>query len=731
MRSKLTAFLGLYLLFFQGYSQIINPTHWTLSASKTSVKAGEVIDLVFKITLDGDWHLYSNDFSKDIGPKPGVFTFKKDPAYELLGKTTPIGAEEIFDEIFEGKVRLFHKKAEFRQKVRILSSIASISGSYETQACSDKIGKCVDVDDDFSFGPFSVKGAAAPVKGSKPIKPTGMVEGDNDPTQARNGNNREEISTSANKGDSCFICCKSSPISSESHQTDKASVDSPTAGSVSFLDIDKVDPLGWGNKKIQAEEAEDNLWAFFIAAFISGLAALLTPCVFPMIPMTVTFFTRQSKSRAEGIRKASLYGLSIIVLYVLIGTIVSRINGPEFANFISTHWIPNLFFFLIFLIFGLSFLGLFEIVLPSSVVNMADKQSDKGGIYGIFFMAFTIVLVSFSCTGPIVGTILVNSAGGAVLKPIVGMFGYSLAFALPFTLFAIFPQWLSSLPKSGGWLNSVKVVLGFIELAFALKFLSIPDLSYHWGILNRDIYLSFWIVIFSMMGFYLLGKIRLPHDSHMEKVPVLRLSLAVVVFSFVVYMVPGMWGAPLRLLSGYLPPESTQEFTLNKSTVTSDKTKICSQPIHKSFLHLPHEINGYFDIRQALACAREQNKPIFIDFTGHGCVNCRKMEDNVWSNPEVLKRLKSDFVVTALYGDDKTELPQADWFTSPFDQKVKKTIGKQNSDFQVRYFNSNTQPLYVILRPDGTLATSPKSYDPDINAFVEFLDKGKLGAVKP
>jgi thiol:disulfide interchange protein DsbD len=425
-----------------------------------------------------------------------------------------------------------------------------------------------------------------------------------------------------------------------------------------------------------------------------------------------------------------MYGLSIVLLYVLIGTAVSRINGPEFANFVSTHWVPNVFFFLVFLLFGLSFLGLFEIVLPSSLVNMADRQSDKGGIYGIFFMAFTIVLVSFSCTGPIVGSILVESAGGAVLKPIIGMLGYSLAFALPFTLFAIFPQWLTGLPKSGGWLNSVKVVLGFLELAFALKFLSIADLAYHWHLLDREVYLAAWIVIFSLMGFYLLGKIRLPHDSVMEKIPVMRLALAILVFSFVVYMIPGMWGAPLRALSGYLPPESTQDFRWQSAGPgtghsPSSAAGLCDAPRHADILHLPHEIQGYFDIKQALACAKEKNKPVFIDFTGHGCVNCREMEANVWSHPEVLKRLKEDFVVTALYVDDKTELSQNEWYVSPYDQKEKKTIGKQNADLQVRDFKSNTQPLYVLLAPDGSLLAPPRSYDLDVEGFVKFLESGK------
>ncbi len=724
MRTKLSVLLALFMFVIQAHAQIINPTHWTFTTSKSAVKTGETVELIFKIRLDGDWHLYSNDFDPNLGPKVAVFNFNPNPGYELVGKTIPIGAKEEYDEVFEGKVRLFHGSAEFHQKVKILADFKTITGSYQTQTCSDKAGRCVDQDEEFSFGPFTVSGepektAAPKTNGSSSSTKTTPSSDVSEPAQSS--------SSASNSPPVVFDSSAQTNQSSASASTNSTSVTSnETAES-----IDVIDPLGWkGEKKVVAVAApeDESLIAFFIAAFLSGLAALLTPCVFPMIPMTVTFFTRQSKSRKEAIGKASLYGLSIILLYVLIGTLVSRINGPEFANFISTHWAPNLFFFLIFLIFGLSFLGLFEIVLPSSLVNIADRESDKGGIYGIFFMAFTIVLVSFSCTGPIVGSILVNSAGGAVLKPVIGMLGYSLAFALPFTLFAIFPQWLSSLPKSGGWLNSVKVVLGFIELAFALKFLSIPDLSYHWGILNRDIYLALWIVIFALMGFYLLGRIRLPHDSVMEKVPVLRLTLAIVVLSFVVYMIPGMWGAPLRLLSGYLPPESTQEFIVGTGS-NSAETKICSEPKYSSFLHLPHGIKGYFDIRQAIACAREQNKPVFIDFTGHGCVNCRKMEANVWSHPDVLQRLKSDFVVVALYGDDKTELPEAQWFTSPYDGKLKKSVGKQNSDYQVRYFNSNTQPLYAILSPDGN-PLDTRSYDSDVPGFVRFLDGAKLAMKK-
>ncbi len=474
-----------------------------------------------------------------------------------------------------------------------------------------------------------------------------------------------------------------------------------------------------------------SLLSFMIIAFLAGLAALLTPCVFPMIPMTVTYFTRKAKNRRRGIRNALFYGLSIIVIYTLIGSIVAPFMGPEVANELATNWVPNLIFFTVFVVFALSFFGLFEITLPSSWVNKADQQADKGGIAGIFFMAFTLVLVSFSCTGPIVGSILVEAAGGQILKPILGMFAFSMAFAIPFTLFAIFPEWLNSLPKSGGWLNSVKVVLGFLELAFALKFLSIADQAYHWGILDREVYLAFWIVIFVLMGLYLLGKLRLPNDSPMETISVPRLVLAIFTFTFVMYLIPGMFGAPLKRLAGYLPPMSTHDFNLVQVGIygqfanNSGEEKLCDKPKYSDFLHFPHGIKGYFDYDQAVACAREQNKPIFIDFTGHGCVNCREMEARVWSDPEVLKRLNNDFIMLALYVDDKTDLPESEWYTSAYDSKIKKSIGKQNADLQIRKFNNNAQPFYILINHNEELLVEPKSYDLSISTFISFLEAGK------
>jgi len=492
------------------------------------------------------------------------------------------------------------------------------------------------------------------------------------------------------------------------------------------------------------KEHHSLIWFLFFS-FVAGLAAILTPCVFPMIPMTVSFFMNSNKTRWEAKFQAMVYGLSIILIYTLIGTVVAITLGADFANWLSTHWLPNLLFFVVFVVFAFSFFGAFEIILPSSWVNKSDDKVSKGGVGGAFFMALTLVLVSFSCTGPIVGAILVESAGGMILKPIVGMFGFSLAFALPFTLFALFPQWLSNLPKSGGWLNSVKVVLGFIELALGLKFLSIADQTYHWRILDREVYLAFWIVIFTLMGIYLLGKLKFAHDSEVKHLSVGRLVLSILTFTFVVYLIPGMFGAPLKTISGYLPPMTTHDFDLHK--IIRDEVKLvgstgntanfqsspgkslCEKPKYSEFLELPHGLEGYFDFEQGMACAKAQNKPLFIDFTGHGCVNCREMEANVWSDPRVLERLNRDFVIAALYVDDKTTMPESDWVTSTYDQKLKKTIGKKFADFQIARFGVNAQPYYVILDHNQKLLVQPTARDLNPDHFIEFLDKA-LAAFK-
>ncbi len=481
------------------------------------------------------------------------------------------------------------------------------------------------------------------------------------------------------------------------------------------------------NSSAESNPATMGLWAFALLAFTTGLLALLTPCVFPMIPMTVTFFLKEGEKEGNAIRKALVFGLSIILIFTVIGTLIAIIFGGDALNNLATHWAPNVFVFLVFFIFALSFLGMFEITLPSSLVNKIDRQADRGGLIGVFFMAATLSLVSFSCTFPIVGSVLVLSTQGEFIKPIVGMLAFSLAFALPFTLFAIFPDWLRKMPKSGGWLNSVKVVLGFLELALGLKFLSVADQAYHWGILDREIYLAFWIVIFSMIGFYLLGKILLPHDSPVERIGVPRLILAILTFTFVVYLIPGMWGAPLKMLAGYLPPMSSHDFDLTaaRALPPGEEGNLCEAPKYADKLHFPHGLEGYFDYEQAIACAKEQKKPLFIDFTGHGCVNCREMEARVWSDPKVLQMLRDDFVLVALYVDDRTVLPESEWYTSSYDGKVKKTIGKKNADFQITRFNNNAQPFYVILDNQERLVIEPKAYDLSVENFLAFLMEAK------
>ena len=470
-----------------------------------------------------------------------------------------------------------------------------------------------------------------------------------------------------------------------------------------------------------SNDSNKGLFSILITAFLAGIVALLTPCVYPMIPITVSIFLKQSRSRREGIGKALIYGLSIIVFFSVLGFLISLIWGFTALNALSTHWLFNLIIFAVFILFALSFFGLFEMTLPSGLLNKIDKQADRGGLLGIFFMAITLVLVSFSCTFPIVGTALINTlSGGSILEGTTAMFGFSLAFAIPFTGFAIFPAWLNTMPQSGGWMNSVKVVLGFLELALAMKFLSVADLAYHWGILDREVFIAVWITIFGLLGFYLIGKIKLSGDSDSNKISVTRLLLAVVTFAFTISLIPGLWGAPLKSLSGFLPPMSTHNFNLLQKEAGGST---CEDPLYDDILEWPHGLKGYFDYEQSLACAKEQGKPLFIDFTGHGCVNCREMEQRVWSDSEVLKRLSENFVLVALYVDDRTQLEQNTWYKSTYDGKTKKTIGQQNADFQITRFNNNAQPFYVILNEDGELLIEPKAYDLNISRFVDFLDE--------
>jgi cytochrome c biogenesis protein CcdA/DsbC/DsbD-like thiol-disulfide interchange protein/thioredoxin-related protein len=490
-----------------------------------------------------------------------------------------------------------------------------------------------------------------------------------------------------------------------------------------------------GQAATSKNDTSKGLIAFFLLAFLVGLGGVLTPCVYPMIPMTVSYFMNQKSSRSKGRFNAVFYGLSIIFIYTVLGLIIAATLGPEFISILSTHWLPNILFFLLFTIFAASFFGMFELVLPSKWVNSTDKQADKGGLMGIFFMALTLVLVSFSCTAPFVGGLLVEAARGAVIKPVIGMLGFSLAFSLPFTLLAFFPSMMGKLPQSGGWLNSVKVVLAFLILAFGLKYLSAADQAYHWGLLSRDLFIAVWIVLAFLLGLYLLGKIKFSHDSDMNHIPVMRFFLAIVVFSFAVYLIPGLFGAPLKAVSGLMPPMSSHTFNImekdyvggktSETFVDQTNTKLCSDDIkYADFLHLPAGFQGYFDYDQGIACAKEQNKPVFLSFMGHACSKCHEMEAKVWPDPKVMQLLNEHFVIIALFTDDKSKLPENEWYTSLYDGKVKKTLGKKNLARQIDMFSSNGQPFYAILNPDGLSLDCIHQYDLKVDNFIAFLEKG-------
>lgn len=656
-----------------GSAQILEPAKWTVAATQNAVKAGDVIEIQFKATIDKNWYLYSSDFFCEDGPTKTAITFAPHKSYELVGDLLAINPIAKHDDTFDCDIKIFKGTGEFRQKIRLLGSPVKIAGSYEYQVCSDVNGRCIPGEEDFSLTNIQVTGGAV---------------------------------------------------------VDEASIDKTPAFSTPAAVVPTDDQRITGpvlDKSILDGEAtlrEDSLLGYLIFAFILGLTSLITPCVFPMVPMTVTFFLRDNQSKKEGIRKAIIFGLSIIFIYTLAGTLFALLLGAEGLNALATHWAPNLFVFVTFIVFALSFLGLFEINAPYQLVNKADQQAEKGGLIGIFFMAATLVLVSFSCTLPIVGNVVVLAAGGQIIKPVLAMFSYALAFSIPFTLFAIFPEWIKGMPKSGGWLNAVKVTLGFLELALCLKFFSIADQAYHWGLLDRDVNIALWIVIFGLLGFYLLGKLMMKGDTAVDYLSVPRLLLATLVFSFVVYLIPGLWGAPLKALAGYLPPLYTHDFNLVEEKANSNALAGCEPPRYADFLHLPHGLSGYFDYEQALACARQQKKPLFIDFTGHGCTNCREMEAVVWSDPKVLELLRNKYVIVALYVDDKTLLPEKDWYVSAHDKKEKKTIGKQNADLQITHLENNAQPFYVLLGDDERVLAWPYGYDRGSEKFVEFLERG-------
>jgi len=666
--------------------------------SKTTAKSGDIIEIIVRFDVAKGFHVYSekSDCPEDDGPIRASFEFTPNASYQIVGKFYGVGDHMVKEtDIWNCSTGEFVGKGEFRQKIKVLGSITGtgIEMIFNGQICNES--GCDNIRDQKITTP------ALTVSG-----PTLAA----DPIPATNPEAANPAETSAQNNDSSQIAVTPNTESNP---------DQPAYRSGKSVDAKTFNGMA-------SEEKSEGFMGLFILAFLSGLTALLTPCVFPMIPMTVSFFIKNN-NRKIALRDAAIFSISLIGFYTIIGTIVAMTFGSNAVNFVSTHWIPNIFFTLIFIVFAASFFGAFEITLPSWIVNKVDQQADKGGITGAIFMAVTIALVSFSCTGPIVGTVLVEAVHGDKLRPIVGMFGFSLAFALPFGLLALFPSWLNNLPKSGGWLNSVKVVLGFVELAFALKFLSIPDQTYHWGILDREIYLSIWIVIFTLMGLYLMGKIKFSHDSEIKYFSVPRLGLVITTFTFVAYMIPGLWGAPLKGLAGYLPPLSTQDFNSNIKGGAHGEGNITTTPSYANELHIPHGLVGYYDYDEALAAAKELKKPLFIDFTGHGCVNCRKMEEKVWSDEAVLAILKKDYVIVSLYVDDKKiKLPSSQCFTTPDGKKITR-LGDKNAFIEELYFGKTTQPLYCLLDQNENLlqpALGADHFQFNVDPFVEFLKNG-------
>jgi thiol:disulfide interchange protein DsbD len=690
-------FLLLVLLFTISsngvFAQLKKEPVWKVVCSKPTAKIGDEVEILLTSVIEKDWYMYSNDMDPNLGPIAAEFGWKKDPSYTLIGKTKPIGSHKHYEEVWKGTVSIMKGTAKFIQKIKLLSDKPKVKVGIYFQECSEVTGMCM-----------------PPYEQEYELKGLQITASAETPTSTET---TPEASTETKPAEL---------VNAESAVKQKESNSAILAETKAITNV------------VAPTKAEESFFSFLIIAFLGGLIAVVTPCVFPMLPMTVSFFTKKSSTRAEGITRAFTFGLSIVGIYASLGLVFAFFGlGPDFGNWLSTHWIPNVLFFVIFLVFAASFLGMFEITLPHAFVNKIDSKSSMGNFMGIFFMAFTLALVSFSCTGPVVGSLLIEAVGGKFLKPLLGMASFGFGLALPFTLFAVFPSWLQNLPKSGGWLNSVKVVLGFVEIAFAFKFLSTADVVYHWGILDREIYLTIWIVIAFLLGMYLLGKLKFSHDSDMPFIGVPRFGLAVISFCFGVYMIPGLFGAPLKALSGLLPPMSTQDFILgnenNRSTIQPSSIP-SPQTKHSDFLELPHGLTGYFDYNEALAASKATGKPIFVDFTGHACVNCRKMEEYVWAKPEVLKRLQNDFIIVSLYADERKELPENEWYTSNRDNKVKKTIGEQNQDLQISKYNFSAQPQYVVIDGNEKQLSGPRFYDTDEAAFVKFLDDGKAAFVK-
>ncbi|HQE34423.1 MAG TPA: cytochrome c biogenesis protein CcdA [Flavobacterium alvei] len=635
---KIIFVLLVFLAFAKGNSQILDPVKWTTKIEKKSETS---FLLSFNGVIEKDWHMYSQ-FTPEGGPLPMEVIFKDQKGnYKLIGKAKEGKTTTAYNDVFEVNETFFVKNASIQQEISLINpKIKTIEVALNYQVCNQS---CINLEKKFSF--------VIPTTSLTEIVPT-------------------QIDTVKNEVIDSKSVEKIKPEVAKSNEIIATSEDAPQKG----------------------------LWSIFLAALLAGFTALLTPCVYPMIPMTVSFFTKQSKTKSQGKRNSIIFGMAIILIYIILGSVITALFGASALNEFSTGVTFNLIFFLLLVIFAISFLGAFEIMLPNSWANKVDKQADKGGIIGILFMALALAIVSFSCTGPFVGNILFASASVGGIGPIIGMLGFSSAFALPFVLFAFFPAWLQSLPQSGGWMNTVKVFLGFLELALAFKFLSNADLVLQMHLLEREVFLAIWIAIFGALAFYLFGKITLPHDSPIAHISVGRLLLGLVVLSFTIYMIPGLWGAPLKLINAFPPPMEYSESPLgfgnsgnNSSTaVLPDGAKLG-----------PHQIVVFNDYEKGLAYAKTVNKPIMLDFTGFACVNCRKMENNVWSDQRILPILKKDIVLISLYVDDKRELPTTEQFISKTTNEKIETIGDKWTDFMITKYKTNTQPLYVLTDLDG------------------------------
>lgn len=690
------------MLLFTGlvFAQQVNPVTWTFTTE--SVNESEYY-LVMSGTIEKDWHLYTIDM-EDGGPMPMYIEFEESNDYALVGGITETPKpKEVHDEVFDVNVKYHENKVVYKQKIKSNSKDGfSVKGILDGQACYDVDGKCVLVTEDMSFS-------------VKPVQHK-IEESTNDPKEEV-----EEIVSNPVEEDDEEIVEEITEENNNESETEKEISEETSVEKTKTTE---------GTE----EEEEKGFWGFLLMAIGGGLLGVLTPCVFPMIPMTVSFFLQGQSSRASGIMKAVVFGISIIFLYTLVGLIVSLTSaGADLTTVMSTSWVANAIFFILFFIFSLSFFGLFEITLPTGLANKADQQVDKGGMLASFFMAVTLVIVSFSCTGPIVGAILVKgAASGSWLEPTIGMMGFGFGFALPFTLLAASPNLLKKLPKSGGWMNSVKVVFAFVLLAFSMKFLSNIDQTYNLNFLSRDLYIAIWVVLFALMGFYLLGKIKFSHDSELQHVGVFRIFLVIISFTFSLYLLPGMFGAKLTPIASVLPPMTAQNFELSSGGAAAVEIEeaLCEEPKY-DFLHFGYNVQGYFDYNQGINCAKEKERPLLLYFSGHGCSNCKQMQSFIWEDTRVQDYLNNKVIITKLYTDERHELPKNEWYTSEMDGKVKKTMGKQNLDLQMTKFNVNSQPFYVLIDPEtgDKLISETMEYEKDPDVFIEWLDKG-LEAMK-